>query len=1359
MPKFSVKKPLTVLVVVIIVLVLGVVSYMNMTPDLLPNIDLPYVVVMTTYPGATPEKVETTVTKPLEQVMATLENIVSVSSTSSENYSTIILEFTEDVNMDTITVDILQKINTISGYWDDMVGTPMILKLNPNMLPVMVAAVDVEGLDTIALSEFMNNELMGKLEGVTGIASISATGLIEEQIKVTIDPKKLAAINRDIRKELDQTFAEAETELNNALQEIDEGQEKLDEGNAELDDAQNQLAEQMAQGEMQLTAQQRELLNTKKDLETQLAELKKQLVSLEENEVKLIELKDTVTQLEEAQTAIPEAIKQLDELQRVVNDLSAAEQQLSGQIEQINQNPYLTDEQKQQIIAQITASGASEQISAAYAEIDAALNAFGTTRNTIKRKQMELEDNLEEVNTGLETIDASLADMGLTRADLDSSITELADGKEQLKNGITELENAIVQLEDGSLQLEDAIKQLSEQKSQAVFELNSAKTELLIGSNELANAKKQAEDGLQQLKDSRESAYEKANVEEILTVEMVSNILMAQNFAMPAGYVSADDVQYLVTVGDAFASEEELAALMLFDLGMEGVDPIYLDDIATIERVDNADTVYAKVNHNDGILLSFSKQSTYSTAEASDNLRAKFKELSAQYDGLTFTPMMDQGDYIYIVVDSIMENLLLGALFAIVILFFFLKDIKPTFTVLCSIPISVIFAIVLMYFSGVTLNIISLSGLAVAVGMLVDNSVVVIENIYRLRAKGVSAIKASVSGAVQVSAAIFASTLTTICVFVPIVFVEGITRQLFTDMALTIGYSLLASLIVALTLVPAMSSRMLRNFKEKKSPWFGKILHAYEKTAVWSLKHKVIVLGAALVLLAASFVLVLQKGFSFMPAMDSPQLTITVAAPEESGITDVRDVADTAMERIMTIDGVDSVSAMAGGGSMMGLGGSGGTDFASVTMYVILDADTERTGSEVAAEIDALCGDLAVPINASGASSMTDAMAMLGGSGVTVNVYGNDLDTLASTATEIAELLATVEGVAQADNGIEETEPEIRFVVDKEKAMMKGLTTAQVYQAVSEALQTETTATNLSASGDSIDVVVYDGGAKELTPDYIKKLTITATKQDGTTEEVKLSDICEILDTETMTSIQRMDQRRYLSVTATVADGYNVTLVTEAAEKALASYDLPDGITIAFTGENETIMSAIKDLLLMLLLGVLFVYLIMVAQFQSLKSPFIVMFTIPLAFTGGLLGLLLTGLDLSVISMIGFVMLTGIIVNNGIVLVDYINQLRLEGVEKRQAIVEAGVTRMRPILMTTITTVLGLSVMAVGTGTGSELMQPVAIVCIGGLIYATLMTLYVVPVMYDILNKKELRKISEEDLNVVEEDSVREVIS
>jgi len=822
---------------------------------------------------------------------------------------------------------------------------------------------------------------------------------------------------------------------------------------------------------------------------------------------------------------------------------------------------------------------------------------------------------------------------------------------------------------------------------------------------------------------------------------MVSQILTAQNFAMPAGTVEQDGVSYMVSVGQEITTAQELEELLLFDMDMEGVEPIYLKDVAAVMVTDNRGETYAKLNGRDGMMLTFEKQSTYATAETTDNIVKRFAQLENQDGTLHFVPLMNQGDYIYMIVESILGSLLLGAVFAIIVLFLFLKDIRPTFITLCSIPISVIFAIVLMYFSGVTINMISLSGLAVSVGMLVDNSVVVIENIYRLRAKGANAIQAAVSGAKQVAGAVTASTLTTVCVFLPIVFVEGITKQLFTDLALTMTYSLMASLIVSLTLVPAMASGMLRKEKVRKTTLMDKFLNLYGKTLGWALRFKPVVLVAAALLLVASTVLSLMQGFIFMPEMDMPNVSVSVTMPEDATMEESVAMADEVLARIDTLDGIATAGATMGGTDLLGTGGGH-----NMTVYIILE-DEGGSGAAMGKQIEKLCADMDCEVSAS--SAMMD-MSMLTGVGITVRVYGEDMEKLQQAAKDTAAALKTVKGVTEVSDGLEEAAEALHIQVNRNKAMSQGMTVAQIYMELAAALQKETTVTTLNLEGTSTDLIVEKPKEAVLTADDLENYEFNVTTQTGEEKTFLLSDVATVEQATSLNTINRMEQRRYLNVTAYVDAGENVTLVTNRARQALNKLRFDKGVSYVLDGENEAIMDAIGQLALMLVLGVVLVYLVMVAQFQSLKSPFIVMFTIPLAFTGGFLGLLICGMELSVISMIGFIMLTGVIVNNGIVLVDYINQLRLDGMERREAIVEAGKTRMRPILMTTTTTILGLIDMAVRQNVGTSLMQPVAVVCIGGLAYATLMTLYVVPCIYDMMNKKELRKVSEEDLKTLD---------
>ena len=1224
MAGFSVKKPLTVFVAVLGIIVLGVVAYLKMTPDLLPNMDFPYVIIVTSDPGASPESVEQTITKPMEQSMSTLDKIKDVTSTSQNSVSMVLLEFEDGVNMDTVSVDIQQKISVLQGSWEDTVSAPYVLKINPSMLPVMVAAVSREDMDVYELSDFVTDELSGKLEGVSGVASISVSGAVTREAHVILDEKKLDALSEKLAEAVKKQLGKAESQLLSAKKEVEKGQ-------AALASAKKAAADGI------VTAPGKAADAAAKELEKLIEALKKGGFG-------------GIIGGSDPDKALEELMKKLenlpDDLKKLVEDLK------SGKL----------------------------------------------------RAQLE--------------------------GDASDLLVTLMDGLTQMTEADIQLKEAMTQIENGLAQIKEAYKTIDEQTD--------------VGGQ--------------------------------LSMSTVSQLLTAQNFSMPAGYISDNDgVQYMVSVGDNVTSRQELEDMVLLDLGIEGVEPVTLGDVATVVVLDDADELYTRVNGENGILVTFTKQSNYATAEVSDNINDRFAELETQYDGLSFAPLMDQGDYIYLIVETITSSLLWGALFSVVVLFLFLRDWRPTVITLVSIPVSVIFAVVLMYFTGVTINMISLSGLAVSVGMLVDNSVVVIENIYRLRAKGATVIQAAVSGAQQVLGAVTASTLTTVCVFAPIVFVEGLTRQLFTDLALTITYSLLASLLVALTLVPAMASGMLRREMVQKPGLLDKIYPAYRKAITFALDHKAGVLLLSLVLLVTSAGAAVMRGFTFMPEMDMNNLSLTVTMPEGTTRRQAVELADTVLERVMTVDNVQDAGFMMGGGTMGGLnmgaamGGSSGGSY-DVEGYITMPEGT--FGSDAAKEITALCADLPCEVTASGV--MSSMMSMMTGSGVSLQVFGDDMEDLQSAAQDLAKRLEQVDGVAEVDDGLDESAPALQVVVDRVAAAKKGMTVAQIYMKVAAALQSSTSVSNVTLGGESMALSVDAVEGSTVTREKLLELEITpdatlssamggsagssalsqlsgssddTEKDDGT---FKLGDVAKVQETVSMNTISRDQQRRCVTVTATVADGYNVTHVTSAARQALGSVTLPDGVTVEFNGENEQIMDAMGQLLLMLLLGVVLVYFIMVAQFQSLKSPFIVMFTIPLAFTGGFLALLVTGIEVSVISLIGFVMLVGIIVNNGIVLVDYINQQRLAGMERREAIIDAGVTRLRPILMTSLTTILGLIVTAAAKNAGTALMQPVAVVCIGGLLYATLMTLFVVPCMYEIMNKRDLRKVDERELEVVD---------
>ena len=1289
MPKFSVKKPLTVFVAVLAILVLGVVAYLKMTPDLMPNMDFPYVILVTTDPGASPETVEADITKPLEQSMATLDRIKNVTSSSMDSVSMVVLEFEDGVNMDTVSVDIQQKINQLKGSWSDTVGDPYVLKMNPSMLPVQVAALSYDGKDITELSDFVTDTLSPKLEGITGVASVTVSGTVQHQLHVILSQKKLDDLSR---------------RLSDAIAK-------------QLDDAAGQLAS--ARG--------------------QVNSAKAAIRSAEESAVRdavtqaLTTIQDSLKTMRDSRDQLQANLRELAEIQAEKARLEAENAPYQARIEAIRHDPSMTEEEKQAAIAEIESDPEYVRIQAELAALDLRMAALGVKWDEAVQRAKEWQKQLEELEKQLRDLET------------DEGVAKLAD---QVTAGTLTMADAVTQIISANIQLDSALNQIDQ--------------------------------GLQTLEESRSAALSQADLSSSLNLSTITALLTAQNFSMPAGYLKEDGVNYMVSVGDAIGTRQDLEDLVLFDLGMDGIDPIRMKDVADVAITDNSSEIYDKLNGKDGVIVSFNKQSTYATAEVSDNINSRFRELEAEYEGLSFVPLMDQGDYIYLIINSILSSLGWGALFSVLILYLFLRDLRPTVITLCSIPISVIFAVVLMYFSGVTINMISLSGLAVAVGMLVDNSVVVIENIYRLRAKGATVIQAAVSGARQVLGAITASTLTTVCVFLPIVFVEGITKQLFTDLALTMTYSLLASLIVALTLVPAMASGMLRKEKPQKPGLLDRVYPAYRKAVSWSLRHRAVVLLLSLVLLLGSAGATLARGFAFMPNIDMNTVNLTVSMPEGCTREQAVSLADEALQRIAAVDNVETVGAMmssaSGTGSMdmTSMMTAGGGEY-DVTAYITLPEGA--SGAEAGKQMEAACADLACTVTASGA--MDTYMSYLTGSGVTLNVYGSDMEQMQSAAKTLAAKLATVPGTENVSDGLEQAATALHLSVDRNAAMEKGLTVAQVYMAVASALTDTDSSLSLTLDGLDVSVSIQSPEESRMTREKLMDLEIDPSAMSamssmmsaasgsgsmsgmsgmssGSTsavqaaEPVRLGDIAKLEETVSLNTIHRDQQRRYITVSADVADGYNVTKVTSAAEKVIGQAELPQGVTAAFQGENEAIMDAIRQLLLMLLLGIVLVYLVMVAQFQSLRSPLIVMFTIPLAFTGGFLARLLAGIEVSVVSLVGFVMLVGVIVNNGIVLVDYINQLRLEGMGRREAIIEAGVTRLRPILMTSLTTILGLVVMAFGKDVGTALMQPVALVCIGGLLYATLMTLLVVPCMYDILSRRDLRKVNEEELQLLD---------
>jgi len=1022
--KFSVERAITVFMAVILVAVFGVVSFTRLTTDLFPSMNIPYAVVITTYPGASPDEVEETVSKPLEATFSTTTNIKEVQSTSQENLSIITLEFNSSTNMDSAMIEMRENLDMIKGSLPDSVSNPMIIKINPDMMPIMSFSVTKEGYTQKDLTEYIDDSLLPQIERIGGVASVSVSGAFESEIHVIIDEVALAAKN---------------------------------------------------------------------------------------------------------------------------------------------------------------------------AQLSAIIPDFEITKG------------------------------------------------------------------------------------------------------------------------------------------MISGILTAQNFGFPTGYINLGGSNYLVRVGDKLEDKEAIENLTIFN-SIPGMT-VKISDIASVDYISAADKEYSKVNGENAITLTIQKSSNFATTDVTKEIFKTLELLSSEED-IEYTILLDQGEYINQSTGSVTDNLLYGGLLALIILFVFLRSFRATFIVGIAIPISLLFAIVLIYLSGITLNIVSLGGLALGIGMLVDNSIVVMENIFRLKKQGYSNKKAAIEGTHQVAGAITASTLTTISVFLPIIFIEGFIKEIFMQMAMTIAFSLSASLMIALTLVPSVASKVLKEetVKESKPTLINKIQKGYEKVFNFAFKIKYVVLALVIVLFGGSIGLALTNGFEYFPASDEGGINVSISVPEtvdseeRLSFDDFTTLLDEFGAELRENSNVETVGISLGGGQMMFFGV---TDASSATVNIILkDSRTIETSEFEAVVSDILDENYTeVEYEISGTQTMTSAMT---GSGIQLQLSGYDLEVLKTEALTLQEILMDIDGVKEVDPGIGKLSQEIKVTVNKDLAIAQGFTVAQVLQKVADEIKVDSKISSITINGNMYDIYVVDSETKDSNTEYeLSDIENIILGQNILDEDVLVSDVATVLFDEGFGSISRVNNSRVLTVSVILEDGYNVSLVANEITSTLESdYTVPTGYELTELGENEEIMEAVNVLLLAMALAVVLIYMIMASQFQSLTYPFIIMFTIPLAFTGGFLSLYIFNMPVSVVSLIGLIILTGVVVNNGIVLVDYTNQLRNKGYKIKEALLEAGKTRLRPILMTALTTILALSTMALAVGEGSEMMQPMALTTIGGLIYATVLTLFIVPIMY-----------------------------
>lgn len=1197
--RFSVKKPYIVTVAVIIILILGGVSLTKMKTDLLPDMDLPYLAVITTDPGASAEKVESEVTDVLEGSLSKVSGVSSVQSQSADNYSMIFLEFEDGADMDSAMVKASSAVNEVSSQLPETAGNPNYMEISMDMMATLYVAASYDDHDIFDTTSLVKDKAVPELERIDGVADVSTVGAAEKSVEVRLSDSKIEDINNKL-------LASVNSQLYDAKKGIDEGEAKLAE----------------------------------------------------------------------------------------------AESQLSSQ------------------------------------------------KSALEQKQQETSDQLGQASSGL-----TLAISGKT-SELTSLQAEIGALKAVDPNGT----NPQVQAQIGQLaqkaqtaagELETYQKQLAEVQSgsiTAATQFGSASAQFASAQQTIDSNKQQLADARSQYESSREEALSKANIDALVDKETLAGIIKAQDFSMPAGYLdSGSDDQWLLRVGDNISSVSDLRSLLLADV--DGVGEIRLADVAEVTEVDNVGDEYMRINAQDGVLLSVFKNSTASTSDVSADTRAALTKIEQANPGLHLTVVSDQGSFIALYVSSILQSLLLGALLAVVVLIVFLRDWRPTLIMAFSIPFSVLCALVVMYFSGISLNIMSLGGISIAIGMLVDNSIVVLENIYRLRSRGIPPARAAVQGAKQISGAVIASTLTTICVFLPIVFTTGMVNQLMLPFALTIAYVLTASLLIALTMVPAASSFLFKNYIPRRNNWFETLQTKYARSLAFFLRHKALPLVVSVVLLVVAVIGVVNMGITMIPTMTSKTATVTVTMPEDTDKETAYATADKVMDEAMGIEGVEFVGAMDGTSSTSMVASdissnSSNEKFHQAFTFYVQTGSSVTTEGQVLSILDQLqqrTSGLNCEVITDASSS--EAMGSMTGSGLSLRIMGPDQDELVRISEDVMGIVGQVEGYTEIENGMEDAATELHLVIDRDKLTKDGYTVAQLYSDLAKKLSESASAPSMTLDGTKMNVSVVDR-TNPVTADNLLDTEIEITNQQtGDTATHKLREFATVEQGVASPTVIHVNSTRAITVTADVEDGYNNALLARDLQTKLSDYQLPEGYAIQTSGELENINTMLSQMMLLLILGFVLIYLVMVAQFQSLLSPFIVILTVPLAFTGGLFGLVAAGEQLSMLSLLGFAVLMGTVVNNGIVFVDYVNQLRRGGLSKHDALVAAGRTRMRPIMMTAITTIFAMLPMVFSDAVGSSMQRGMAVVVVGGLLYATLMTLYVVPVMYDILYRRVPREV------------------
>lgn len=829
-----------------------------------------------------------------------------------------------------------------------------------------------------------------------------------------------------------------------------------------------------------------------------------------------------------------------------------------------------------------------------------------------------------------------------------------------------------------------------------------------------------------------------------LTQNDIVQLIQANNISFPGNPVETEDAKSLTTrIISTLTTVDDIKNLVVTVNPLDG-KKLTIGDVATVSLTEQETSSETRANDTPAVLLSVLQESSANTASVSTAFKkALEKQLEKEeFKGVTADIMFDQGDYVKLAIANIGQALIGGGILAMLVLFVFLKGIRSPIIVGVAIPYSVIVTFVLMYFAGFSLNIMTLGALALGIGMLVDNSIVVIENIERHLGLGKEPKEAAFAGTKEVAGAITASTLTTVAVFVPVIFLSGLIGQIFTEFALTISFSLFASLIVAITVIPMMASKMLKKpkgdmeAKRRRS----KSYNNFERSVKWALSHRAIILCMTVLLLGVSAFGLTRVGVEFLPATDEGSVTIAVKLENGSAFS-ATDAVVKRMEHVLKEEkDVDVYVSFVGGSQEAQSRGTAKTNVAEI--YVKLNPLNERDRSvftfvdEVQPKIVEVAGE-----NVDVSFSLQSAAGSAPNT-VSFTMYSMDNELLDRAVKSVNEEINKVTGITKLSNDLTETIDEVQMTVNREAATEFGLAPVQIAQTVNNVTRGVFATQIISEQEDVYGVYVKYDEVYRNSVEQLEKLKLRTPSG----QYIELQEVADIEVAKGPVAIRRVDQANAVTYSikydSTLSLGEMSSFIDEAIERA----DLPENVLITFGGDRELLDNAKNDLIMAIILAIVLVYIVMAAQFESFKYPFVIMFTVPLVVIGIFIGLFITSTPISVSAIIGILILVGIVVNNGIVLVDYINQRKQQGMESFEAITTSVRDRVRPILMTSLTTILGLVPLALGIGEGTEINQPMAITVIGGLLSSTLFTLYVVPVIYSFFDNKKM--ITEKSKNI-----------